>query len=928
MIGREGLGAMELTTEQRRVIDHPAGMHARVLAVAGAGKTTTMVERVLQLIGERDVSPDRVLVVMFNTLARHDFIRKLDEREVPTSRRPQVHTYHSFAHGVVRAAERMNLLRGPLQFWIGQDSFHETVAIREAIRQVTAAHRAARAQADGKAGAYVPDIDFAEAGRAIGLWKGGLIPPERAGYRGDPRIIEVYAAYEQRRTEKLGVTFDDFVPMAVEVLRRHPDARARVGGTFSHIIVDEYQDVNLGQQEMIELVASPATEFMVVGDDDQTIYEWRGARPGYILTDCQARLTDLPWETYELRRTFRFGRSLADVVARVIGRNVLRHPKLLVAHDEELPGQVELIRDTATDLHDSDDVMADQVEALLANGVSPSEIVILGRMYAQMSRMEIQLFRRKIPYRVLDQVPFFERREVKTLLAFLHLALSYRAPVNELAEKWLLAAASLPSVYVQVGRLRQWAAAARALESTVAQALGNLVGLEGIPNVAVERATQLAACIREMHDRLEGLRAPTASALLQIVVERVRYLDAFENAWGEGEEALDKRLAVEEFLDYAAELGCTAVRLLSIVENADTKRGVPEREQVRFATVFKTKGLEFGYVFVPRVDETIMPMLHGRDPDVFDAVTGKSVLHDGDRVESERRLFYVALTRARVCAFVGTSKEGRRAPSLVRRAPRPSRFVAELGIVDAPREKLPSAKVRPAARGSLAPFRLHRTADDAGHTSADDLPSPGRIARHFRSIVVAVDSVAGTCAGFVCGTLPNGATLVATSTASFGMSRHVRVSWFGSDRHLGRVAYCEPRLDLAIVVVDADTRPVADLAERVPEAGRSVTGFGIHPSEVLNPGEPVAHPGVAEALFRGPDADAVRWSVVASDRMTGGPLVDDEGSVVGMLSARFTAGAALGDESGVVAGALAVPARFIREAIAIVTAEAVAPDAP
>ena len=141
-------------------------------------------------------------------------------------------------------------------------------------------------------------------------------------------------------------TFDDFVPLAIDVLRRHPDARARVGGTFSHIIVDEYQDVNLGQQEMIELVASPATEFMVVGDDDQTIYEWRGARPGYILTDCQARLTDLPWETYELRRTFRFGRSLADVVARVIGRNVLRFPKLLVAHDEDLPGQVELIRDT------------------------------------------------------------------------------------------------------------------------------------------------------------------------------------------------------------------------------------------------------------------------------------------------------------------------------------------------------------------------------------------------------------------------------------------------------------------------------------------------------------------------------------------------------------------------------------------------------
>ena len=126
---------MELTTEQQRVIEHPAGRHARVLAVAGAGKTTTMVQRVLHLIGERGVSPDRVLVIMFNTLARHDFIRKLDDLEIPTTRRPQVHTYHSFAHGVVRSAERLNLLRGPLQFWVGQDGYHETVALREAIRR-------------------------------------------------------------------------------------------------------------------------------------------------------------------------------------------------------------------------------------------------------------------------------------------------------------------------------------------------------------------------------------------------------------------------------------------------------------------------------------------------------------------------------------------------------------------------------------------------------------------------------------------------------------------------------------------------------------------------------------------------------------------------------------------------------------------------
>ena len=905
---------MELTDAQQQVIAHPTGRHARVLAVAGSGKTTTMVKRIVHLMHERSVAPNHILVIMFNTMARQDFIAKLEANGIPGSMGPRVHNYHSFASQIRREGERLGLLERRVDVWENDSKFKAGIALRKAIAMVTRSRRTE----GGDRAAPQPDIDGEEAERAIGIWKGGLVPPDRAGYRGDPRIPLVYAEFERLRLEAHAMTFDDFVPIAVDVLSRNPGQLARLAGTYSHVIVDEYQDVNHGQQVMMELVSSQGTEFMVVGDDDQTIYEWRGARPGYILDDYKVRLAHLPWDDYTLAQTFRFGRGLADAVGRVIGRNRIRALKTLVAHDGELAGQVEVVRDTGPEIQNSDEVLAHQVEALLSRGVPPSQIIVLGRMYAQMSRMEIQLFRRKVPYRVVDHAPFFERREIKTLLAYLHLAIDFRKPLAAHASEWLLAVTATPSVMIPRSELSPWIASEVMRKSTVSEALATLVGRCGPARTPIQRVTQLHDCLQAMHDRLNGMRPPKAADLLDIVMLQVKYLEAFDNAWGEGEEALDKRLAVEEFLSYARELDVTAPRLLATVENADTRRGVPEDEQIRFATVFKVKGLEFDHVFIPRVDEAIMPAMRGPDPACFDTQTGLDVLHDGDRMEGERRLFYVGLTRARICAYVGTASSIPVAVSSARRAPRPSRFVSEMGVTDADWGNLPAATAVPPFRAVTTVFRLPPGL--AGNSNEDDeeLPDPERVIRHYRSIVVAVDSVGGMTAGFVCATLPDRTCLVATSMTSFGSARHARVSWFGGPKHLARVVFSEPALDLGLLVVRREGVMPATLAPTgIPSVGSAVYGFGIHATDVIQPRQPQGSTGTAMAVVTAGDVDAFASSILVDPLMNGGPLVNQFGEVIGMMSATLS-------ERMKKDGArpnIAVPALFIEQAITAIRAQ-------
>ena len=278
--------------------------------------------------------------------------------------------------------------------------------------------------------------------QAISLWKGSLIPPHRAGSFTQPHLPAVYAAFEEFRQSQKAMTYDDFMPTVVDLFENNPTFYHRFCRNIQHLIVDEYQDINLGQQTLIELLAGDQTDVMVVGDDDQTIYEWRGARPNYILKDFVEVFNNKPVLDYNLSHSFRFGPVIAQCAANVISCNTVRVEKPLIAFQGEKEGFVHLFNCE----QDANKELADQVESLVKKDrVQPSEIVVLARMYAQMDGLEVEFLSRQIPYRVEGQEPFYKRKEIKALLDYIRLAEQLQSHMNEKTGGWLLNIANKPS---------------------------------------------------------------------------------------------------------------------------------------------------------------------------------------------------------------------------------------------------------------------------------------------------------------------------------------------------------------------------------------------------------------------------------------------------------------------------------------------------
>ncbi len=364
---------MQPTDEQLAIIHHPLGQHACVLAVAGSGKTTTMVHRIKYLVEDLRQDPARIRVVMFNRLAREQFEQKLAEEIFELGKRPKVLTFHALAFSLRADAEKSGLLPQYKQLWIGDREELAIVCARRAIEGLIREDQ------------LMDDVDPEAALDAIGLWKASLIPPEHAGHHTNRDLELVYRRFEELREEARALTFDDFVPKAMMLLRDNAGFRQRFANRLDHLIVDEYQDINYGQQQLIRLLAGDRADVMVVGDDDQTIYEWRAARPHYILKGFQEDFANKPVVDYTLSHSFRFGPLIAQAAYNVVTFNQQRAAKPLVAHDAVKMTGITILMDESEQATSILMGIAQEIESLVRkHRVSPQEIVVLGRTFIQL----------------------------------------------------------------------------------------------------------------------------------------------------------------------------------------------------------------------------------------------------------------------------------------------------------------------------------------------------------------------------------------------------------------------------------------------------------------------------------------------------------------------------------------------------------------
>jgi DNA helicase-2/ATP-dependent DNA helicase PcrA len=653
---------VRLTEEQRAVVEHGAG-HARVAAVAGAGKTTTLVARVLYLL-ERGVPASRILVLMFNRSAREDFQRRLVEMAPAGQRLPDVRTFHSLGHRLTATLTRWGVL-APRRL-IAADWQVERL-LRQATLEVLE---------DDDRREMALEADTLEAlAHFCGLVKAEMVPAATLLERlddgeGSEHFAEAYERLESLLAEHGLMTYSDLLYRPLRALEADAGLARRVQGYLDQAIVDEYQDINQAQLRLLALLAGRDADVMAVGDANQCIYEWRGAHPDTMREHFTA--TFGPAADYPLSTTFRHGHALALLANHAIAANRRRPDQLCLA----APGNPH----TDLAVEQGGAALLASLDQWQRGGRRLDEACLLVRSWALSVPVQLQLLQAGIPFRLSREDRFvFRLPLVQALAGYLRLA---RTPALLFDPAHLLRLFEQPTPFVARERL---VALAQRLAQTQRYPERDdplLAGLKPMQRRNLKRRWTLLC-------ELPRLGAWPPARLLTHIVEA---LDA---------EKVLKRAAARR------EKGEEDVRLLDVLveqagetQDIDTFIELLERPVENHAggllitTVHGAKGLEWPLVVVAGVNEEDFPH-YSRDNPLSPA-----------RLEEERRLFYVAVTRAREHLLLLHDRGEHR----------PSRFLAETAWEDcrriAARLAVPEEEVRLAV---VSPQLVSRYLATLGH---------------------------------------------------------------------------------------------------------------------------------------------------------------------------------------------------------------------
>ncbi len=596
-----------LNPRQYEAIEHSDGP-LLIIAGAGAGKTKTLTHRIMRLI-ERGVPPEAILAITFTNKAAREMRERVDALLTQTPavdmpRRnawPFIGTFHALGvHILKENAERLNL---PRHFAIF-DRNDSLRLIKQALRD---------------AGLDPKQIEPGKILGAISREKGNGVTFEMFGAResGSYReriLADTWNRYERALFEHKALDFDDLLLRPLVLLSTSPEVRFVYQNRWKYIHVDEYQDTNRVQYELARCLVGDENNLCVVGDADQTIYTWRGANVHNILNFER----DFPGATVVfLEENYRSTQKILSAANTVIAKNRLRKEKNLFTKNGE--GEPLAVY-TAYDENEEAKFVAETAEACIKNGVPPREIAVLYRANFQSRALETAFLEANVPYQVLG-VRFFERKEVKDLLSYLRAALNLqsRADIERVINVPPRGIGKMTVQRIFLGKEAELTAAMRTRVVTFYRILSEIRNAieTKIPSEAVRfaiRATGLFEHLQngdeEDRERLENLE--------ELVTLAVGYDAAIldDNRPEEGIEALLADAALASDQD-------------SLIKN---------QSAVKLMTVHAAKGLEFDTVFITGLEDRLFP--YERDNDTEESR------------EEERRLFYVALTRARKKVFL------------------------------------------------------------------------------------------------------------------------------------------------------------------------------------------------------------------------------------------------------------------------------------
>jgi len=620
-----------LNEPQRLAVVH-RGSPLLVVAGAGSGKTRVLTRRIAHLIATGDARPSEILAITFTNKAAAEMRSRLAELVGPQAAAMWVSTFHSACVRILRAHAPRLGYRSSFTIYDDADS-------RRLVEQV-----------EKELGFDTKKIPPRSVQAAISAAKAELVDFETLRSRAvtvfDRRIADVYAGYQQRLAAASAMDFDDLLMVTVDLLRSFPDVLDSYRRRFRHVLVDEYQDTNRAQNELVVLIAGEHHQVCAVGDLDQAIYGWRGADIANIVQfeDTFAGTTVVP-----LEQNYRSTRVILDAANAVIANNATRVPKALWTDGEA--GEL-LRRYRADDEHDEATWLAAEIARLQrAEGISHGDVAVFFRTNAQSRALEEALVRSEVPYTVVGGTRFYDRREVKDILAYLKVVAN---PSDEVAARRIVNVPRRGIGDTSSDRLVAWA---RGQGRTFVEALDHAAEA-GVTGTALRG-------IRQLRSLLDELAAMAASGvgpgdLVSAVVAGTGYAEEME-----AEDSVESRGRAEnlaELAGAAAQYPSLDEYLSSVALVSDADDLDPGNGRVSLMTLHTAKGLEFPVVFMVGMEDGVFP--HSRS------------LDDPVQLEEERRLCYVGITRARSRLYLSHAWSRTLFGSTSRSIP--SRFLAEV----------------------------------------------------------------------------------------------------------------------------------------------------------------------------------------------------------------------------------------------------------
>src|SRR5215203_6046050 len=608
----QGVLLDQLNPAQLGAVTHTEGP-LLILAGAGSGKTRVLTHRISYLLDEGFAAPDEILAITFTNKAANEMKDRVALLVGPESRKMWVSTFHAFCARILRVhAEKLGYRR---EFTI-YDSADQVRLVRRCIIEL------------GKDPKRFNPRSFQA---QISSAKNVLMAPDdflrnTEGYTAE-NVAEVYDLYQKRLYENNAMDFDDLIMQTVALLELFPEVRERYQTRFKYIHVDEYQDTNHAQYRLVNILAAGHRNLCVVGDDDQSVYSWRGADIRNIL-DFERDYPEA--KVVKLEQNYRSTQTILDAANAVVANNASRKPKALWTAG----GEGERIRVfAASDEYAEARFVVSEVERLIEREASPRDISVFYRTNAQSRALEDVLVREGVPYQVVGGVRFYERAEIKDAMAYLSVISN---PDDSVSLERIINVPKRGLGNTSVAKLQDYARRnGVSLYSALSDA--DAAGLTGAAK---------KAC-RGVRDLFEGLRVAAKEVppaeLIGAVLDESGYREELE-----AEDTVEPEPTLGGFLQEQA--------LYSDQDSLSSEGG-----SVTLMTLHNAKGLEFGHAFVVGMEEGTFP--HARSLDEHN-------------LEEERRLAYVGITRARETLTLTHAKL--RSSWGEREYRMPSRFLSEI----------------------------------------------------------------------------------------------------------------------------------------------------------------------------------------------------------------------------------------------------------